>query len=157
MTCMWCCEAKVMSATEPERKEEIEKIFQCAFGSLESDEPHFLSSYLSLVLSKAAFHLRFAFGAKPSGTELPPVSYENVQKAREILVGCHKMLASFGVKKDMLIDARRLEYDSVEAELCRLEGKEEEARSRFSVLAQATGSNLAAIAEHRLGVMSSQP
>ena len=145
-TNMYCREAKMMSATEPDRRDDIEKIYQVALSTLEKDDPYFLASYPSVTLSKAAFHLHLAFGSKPATKEkLPLLTTGDVLKAKETLSG-------FVEEEHILIDMRRLEYDLLQAELCRVEGKAGEARSRFTRLKKAAGKvgNIADIAEHRL-------
>ena len=88
---MFCREAKVLSATlsaEPDRWTDIEKVYERALCTLEKDDPYFLASFPSVILSKAAFHLHFAFGSKaPESTDPPAVSTEDIQKARETLKG----------------------------------------------------------------------
>ena len=150
-TNMYCREAKLLSATQPHRREDTEKVYEDALRTLEKDDPYFLASYPSVTLSKAAFHLHIAFGSKlTSKDKLPTVSDTEIQKARQTLSG-------FSEEEHILIDMRRLEYELIQAELCRLDGKDEEARSKFSRLKQArkTG-NIASIAKHRLWCMSSQ-
>lgn len=84
-TNMYCREAKMLSVTETHRRADM---YQDALGTLEMDDPYFLASYPSMTLSKAAFHLHFAFGSKLTlKDDLPTVSAEDIQKARETLSG----------------------------------------------------------------------
>ncbi len=150
-TNMYCREAKMLSATEPHRRDDIEKVYGDALSSLEKDDPYFLASYPSVTLSKAAFHLHFAFGSKPTDKDkLPSVPSADINKAKETLSG-------FNEEEHILIDMRQLEYDLIQAELCRLEGKEENAKKMFTLVAKKreTG-NIVAIAKHRLKWMSHQ-
>lgn len=147
-TNMFCREAKMLSATEPHRRDDIEKVYQAALDTLEKDDPYFLASYPSVTLSKAAFHLHLAFGSKPTSEDrLPMVSSDDVLKAKETL-------SSFSVEEHILLDMRKLEFDVIQAELCRVEGRMEEARRRFTQLkctVETNGvGNIAAIVEHRL-------
>lgn len=150
-TNMYCREAKLLSATQPHRRDDIEMVFEDALRTLEKDDPYFLASYPSVTLSKAAFHLHIAFGSKLSSKDrLHRVSDTEIQKAKETLSG-------FSEGEHILIDMRRLEYELIQAELCRLDGKDEEAISKFSRLKRArkTG-NIASIAKHRLWWMTSK-
>jgi hypothetical protein len=147
-TNMYCREAKMLSATEPHRRIDIEKMYQSALYALEKDDPYFLASYPSVTLSKAAFHLHLAFGSKLTPRDkLPLVTSDDIQKARETL-------SSFNEEEHILIDMRRFEYDLLQAELCWVEEKMEEARSRFTILKRAAEDsqvgNIASIAGHRL-------
>ena len=150
-TNMFCREAKVLSATEPHRRDEIEKVYEQALRSLEKDDPYFLASFPSVTLSKTAFHLHCAFGAKPDDSSLPPaVSAEDIKKARETL-------KDFKEDEHILIDMRRNEYDFLQAELCRLEGNQKEAERRFIKITSARDSkvkNIVSLASHRLNYMS---
>ena len=153
-TNMYCREAKMMSATEPHRRDDNERVYEDALRTLEKDDPYFLASYPSVTLSKAAFHLHFAFGSKLTHNDrLPTVDSADIEKATETL-------SNFSEEEHILIDMRRFEYDLVQAELCRLEGREEEARGRFTRLIHDAGEkktgNIASIAEHRLKWMSSE-
>jgi len=145
-TNMYCREAKMLSATEPHKRDDIDNIYQDALCTLEKNDPYFLASYPSVTLSKAAFHLHLAFGSKPAAKEeLPELAASDIQKAKETLSG-------FIEEEHILIDMRRHEYDLIQAELCRVEGKGKEARGRFTRLKRTAGKvgNIAAIAEHRL-------
>lgn len=148
---MFCREAKVLSATEPHRRDEIEKVYEQALRSLEKDDPYFLASFPLVTLSKTAFHLHCAFGAKPDDSSRPPVvSAEDIKKAREALKG-------FKEDEHILIDMRRNKYDFLQAELCRLEGNQEEAERRFIKITSARDSkvkNIVSLASHRLNYMS---
>ena len=150
-TNMFCREAKVLSATEPDRRDDIEKVYEDALRSLEKDDPYFLASFPSVTLSKTAFHLHCAFGAKPQeDSPPPPVSAEDIKKARETL-------KDFKEDEHILIDMRRNEYEFLQAELCRLEGDQEEAERRFIALTSAEDSkvkNIVALALHRLKYMT---
>ena len=146
-TNMYCREAKMLSATQPQRRDDIEKIYEVALCSLEPDDPYFLASFPSVTLSKAAFHLHFAFGSKLSVMDkLPEVSTDDIRKARQTLDG-------FSEEDHILIDMRRCEYDLIQAELCRLEGRQEAAkrfRNLIGVAEQTKTGNIASIARHRL-------
>lgn len=150
-TNMYCREAKVLSATEPHRRDDIEKVYEKALTTLQKDDPYFLASYPSVTLSKAAFHLHVAFGSKTCVTGHPSaVSTEDITKARETLKG-------FREDEHILIDMRRNEYDFLQAELCRLEGKSEEAKRRFTGITKTGASivkNVFFLATHRLSFMN---
>lgn len=151
-TNMFCREAKILSATEPHRRQDIEDVYEQALSTLEEDDPYFLASFPSVTLSKAAFHLRVAFGAKPQPADtLPHVSIEDINKAKETL-------KTFSVEKHVLIAMRRSEYDFLQAELCRLEGRVEEAQTKFTEITRTIHSgkikNILALAKHRMKWMS---
>ena len=85
-TNMFCREAKVLSATELHRRNEIEKVYELALSTLEKDDPYFLASFPSVTLSKAAFHLHVAFGSKQNEkvlNYLHVVRSDDITKARE--------------------------------------------------------------------------
>ena len=150
---MFCREAKMLSATEPHRRDDIEKVYQDALCTLEKDDPYFLASYPSVTLSKAAFHLHLAFGSKPTSKDsLPLVSADDILKAKETLSG-------FSVEEHILLDMRRFEFDLIQAELCRVEGRREEAQSKFTQLkhtVEMSGvGNIASIVQHRLDSLTS--
>ena len=150
-TNMYCRKAKVLSATEPHRRDDIEKVYEKALTTLQKDDPYFLASYPSVTLSKAAFHLHVAFGSKPCDTSDPPaVSTNDIAKARETL-------KDFKEDEHILIDMRRNEYDFLQAELCRLEGKSEEAKRGFNEITRTGASivkNVFSLATHRLSFMN---
>ena len=150
-TNMFCREAKILSATEPHRRDDIEKVYELALRSLEKDDPYFLASFPSVTLSKAAFHLHVAFGSPPRDNAPPPnVSTDDITKARETLKG-------FKEDEHILIDMRRNEYNFLQAELCRLEGNQKEAEKRFVEITSTMDSkvkNILSLASHRLEFMS---
>lgn len=150
-TNMFCREAKILSATKPHRRDDIEKVYELALRSLEKDDPYFLASFPSVTLSKTAFHLHCAFGAKPDYNSLPPaVNAEDIKKAREAL-------KDFKEDEHILIDMRRNEYDFLQAELCRLEGNQMEAERGFIKIVSAKDSkvkNIISLASHRLKYVS---
>ena len=148
-TNMFCREAKILSATEPHRRTEIERIYELALCTLEKDDAYFLASFPSVTLSKAAFHLQVAFGSKSSHSPSPDP--RDVQLARQTL-------QSIDEKEHILIEMRRFEYDFLQAELCRLEGNTGQARRQFQQLTQLPGSekvkNIVFLAKQRLEHMT---
>lgn len=155
-TNMFCREAKVLSATyanvtEPQKRKDIEKVYEQALCTLEKDDPYFLASFPSVTLSKAAFHLHFAFGSKAlEDSEPPAVSNEDIRKARETL-------KDFIEEEHILIDMRRNEYDFLQAELCRLEGNVQEAHIRLTKITsmpKKTVKNVSSLAKHRLNYVT---
>ena len=139
-------EAKVMSATHPHRKAEIESMYLAALHNF--DEAHTCcrpTTHLSL----AAFYLNISFGSKPKPeleSAVPVPSKEDIRKAK----GQLEALDRLGL---MLPSLRHCERNLLVAELLRLEGKLQEAYTMFSetaVESQETGlKNLVAIAENR--------
>lgn len=137
-------EAKVMSATQPHRRSEIESLYLAALQNF--DEAHTCckpTAHLSL----AAFYLNISFGCKPKPESATPVpSKEDIRKAK----GQLEALDRLGL---MLPSLRQCERNLLMAELLRLEGKLQEAYTMFSetaVESRETGlENLVAIAEHQ--------
>ena len=146
-TNMFCREAKVLSATEPHRRDEIEKVYEMALCTLEKDDPYFLASFPSVTLSKAAFHLHVAFGSKQIDAGNPPsVNSDDINKTRETL-------KDFKEDEHILIDMKRNEYDFLQAELCRLEGNFKDAKRMFTEITndeKKVVKNVFSLASHRL-------
>ena len=145
---MFCREAKVMSAMEPHRRGEIESAYDRALCALEKDDPYFLASFPSVTLSKAAFYLQVSFGSKASGGHcLPDIHPTCIAKAQQTL-------DTIDEKEHILLEMRRFEYNFLRGELCRLQGKEAEARDMFTALTRTPGStkvkNILSLAEQRL-------
>ena len=150
-TNMFCREAKILSATEPHRRADIEKTYDLALSTLEKDDSYFLASFPSVTLSKTAFHLRVAFGSQANrDSNLPQVCASDIAKAEETL---HTIEEEEHIK----IEMRQFEYDFLRAELCRLQGDERSAREKFAKLTHTSGSekvkNIVSLAEHRLQQM----
>ena len=148
---MFCREAKIMSAVEPHRREDIEGMYNHALCALEKDDPYFLASFPSVTLSKAAFYLGVSFGSKANdGCTLPDVCPSDIAKAEETL----KTIIE---KEHILLEMRQCEYSFLCAELCRRKGDKEKARELFSALLSKSGSskvkNILSLAEQRLQVL----
>ena len=146
---MLCREAKILSAQETEHRGRIEETYDNALRALEQDDPYFLASFPSITLSKTAFYLRVSFGSK-AGSSLPQVDPTDIRKAEETLETIRE-------SEHILLEMRRFEYNFLLAELCRLRGREEEARERFQELTSTPGSskveNILSLAEQRLQSM----
>lgn len=154
---MFCREAKIMCATMPERRKEIEEMFCKALENVNEDDPFALASIPSIVLSKAAFHLKISFGSKPSNSDiekilLPKIFPEDERKARDTL----KHLPS----TDILLTMRKCEHKLLYGELMRLSGKTEAAVHIFKAVVleseAAKLDNIVANAQHRLQVIKSE-
>ncbi len=142
-TNLFCREAKVLSATQPNCRERIEEVYDKALSTLSRADPYFLASYPSITLSKAAFHLHFSFGSKPEKSELFFSSATDIQKAKDTL-------RDFVESEHIFIEMRRMEYDLILAELLRLEGKKEDACKKYLELAHSSSGNISSIAKHRI-------
>ena len=137
-------EAKVMSATQPHRRVEIESMYLAALHNF--DDAHTCckpTAHLSL----AAFYLNISFGSKPKPESAIPVpSEDNIRKAK----GQLEALDGLGL---LLPSMRQCERNLLLAELLRLEGKLQEAYFAYSetvVESHKAGlENLVAIAEHQ--------
>ena len=144
-------EAKVMSATQPHRRVEIESMYLAALHNF--DEAHSCckpTAHLSL----AAFYLNTSFGCKPKPEAAVPVpSKEDVRKAK----GQLEALDGLGL---MLPSLRLCERNLLLAELLRLDDKLQEAHTLFTetaVESHKTGlDNLVAIAEHRCKIIKQE-
>ena len=148
-TNLFCREAKVLSATEPHRREHIENVYQKALTTLLSDDPYFLASYPSVILSKTAFHLHLAFGSRPGKKDsLPLVSPTDIKNAKATL-------QLISPDDHIFIEMRRLEYSLIQAELLRLEGEIDKAKETYEKLTSSSSGNIASIANHRLKYVSS--
>ena len=151
---MFCREAKIMCATMPEQRKETEEMFCKALESVSEDDSFALASIPSIILSKAAFHLKISFGSKPSNRDikkvlLPRVSSEDISKAKNIL----NHLPSSNV----LLAMRKCEHKLLHGELMRLNDETDSAIQTFEeVVCESKAAkldNLVANAEHRLEVM----
>lgn len=154
---MFCREAKIMCATTPERRKEIEEMFCKALENVSDDDSFALASTPSIILSKAAFHLRISFGSKPSTSDiekslLRQVSSEDIQKARDTL----KSLPS----SQVLLTMRKCELKLLDGELKRLEGEPDAAIQIFQeVICESESAklgNIVANAQHRLNVIEKE-
>lgn len=113
-------EAKVLSATQPDRRQAVEKLFLDALDNF--DDQH-VSCRPTAHLSLAAFYLHISFGSKPSlHPVVPPVRQDDIKKAMSQLDAIHGIF---------LPSIRQCEVKLLSAELIRLEGKLDEARSIF--------------------------
>ena len=137
-------EAKVMSATQPQRKVEIEAMYLAALHNF--DEDH-VCCKPTAHLSLAAFYLNISFGSKPnpkSAVCIPP--QDDIRKAK----GQLEALDRLGL---FLPSLRQCERNLLIAEILRLEDKFEAAHTLFSKTVEdshKTGlMNIVAIAEHR--------
>ena len=154
---MFCREAKIMCATTPEKRKEIEEMFCKALENISEDDSFALASTPSIVISKAAFHLGISFGSKPSNSDvekslLPMVSLEDERKARDTL----KRLPISNV----LLTMRKCEYKLLDGELKRCEGDTHAAIQIFKeVVCESEAAkldNIVANAQHRLDVMDKE-
>ena len=154
---MFCREAKVMCATMPEKRKEIEEMFSKALGNVSEDDCFALASIPSIILSKAAFHLKISFGSKPNTSDvekvlLPKPSADDINKARDVL----KRLP----KSNVLLTMRKCEYKLLDGELMRLDDKTDAAIQIFEeVICEsetAKLNNIVASAKHRLQVIKAE-
>ena len=146
---MYCREAKILTALEPENRGQIEEMFERALSALQQSDPYFLASFPSITLSKAAFYLSVSFGSKPNDT-LPQVDPADIRKAEDTL-------NTINEEEHILLEMRRCEYNFLRAELCRLQGKGE-AREKFEELLSTPGSskvkNILSLGEQRLQTLT---
>ena len=146
--------AKILSATEPQDKYVVEKMYNSALENISDDDPFAFSCQPSAYLSKAAFHLGISFGSKPLLTVEPPdTPQQNIDKAREALT-------ALSLQKIQLFSMRQFELELVAAELLRLEGKNNDALEVFKSVKQRSREsnldNLVAVAEHRIMYLESE-
>lgn len=144
-------EAKVMSATQPHRRVEIESMYLAALHNY--DEVH-ICCKPTAHLSLAAFYLYVSFGSIPKPESAVPVpSKEDIRKAKGQLEALNKL----GLP---LPSMRNCERNLLMAELLRLEGKLQEAYTAYSETAvesrEAGLENLVTIAEHRCKVIKKE-
>ena len=141
-------EAKIMSATQPARKVEIESMYLAALHNF--DEAH-VCCRPTVHLSLAAFYLNISFGTKPN-PELAILipSQDEIKKAKNQL----EALDRLGL---FLPSMRQCERNLLMAEILRLEENLTEAHTLFSKTRDEslkTGlMNLVAIAEHRCKII----
>lgn len=149
---MHCREAKVLSANEPENKEKIIKAYSDALNALSKEDPYYLASFPSITLSMAAFYLRVSFGSKAVGC-LQHLDPSDIQMAEE-------KLKTINEAEHIHLEMRRFEYSFLRAELCRLQGREREARQMFRELTSTPGSskvkNILTLAEQRVKALNEQ-
>ena len=154
---MFCRQAKIMCATMPERRKEIEDMFCKTLENVKDDDSFALASKPSIILSMAAFHLRISFGSKPSEGDiekslLPKVCSEDVGKARGVL----NRLPS----EQVLLTMRKCEYKLLNGELLRLEGETHKAIETFEeVICESKAAkldNIVANAQHRRDVIEKE-
>ena len=144
---MHCRRAKLLSATEPDKRNEIEDAYTQALAGFSDDDSFALASKPSLILSKAAFHLHISFGSKPKQDLLDSshIQHHDIQKAKTTL----KELPD-----EMLhLDMRKCEKNLLSAELLRLDGEEPALESFKKVVEESKKchlENLVAIAENRI-------
>ena len=154
---MFCREAKIMCATMPEKRKEIEEMFCMALGNVSEDDSFALASIPSIILSKAAFHLKISFGSKPSSSDiekvlLPTVSPDDKNKARDVL----KRLP----KSNVLLTMRKCEHKLLHGELLRLDDETVAATQIFEEVIRESETaklhNIVASAKHRLQVIKAE-
>ena len=145
---MHCRRAKLLSATEPDKRNEIEDAYTQALAGFSDDDSFALASKPSLILSKASFHLHISFGSKPKQDQLDSshIQHHDIQKAKTTLNELpDKMLH---------LDMRKCEKNLLSAELLRLDGEEEPALESFKKVVEESKKckleNLVAIAENRI-------
>ena len=148
---MYCREAKILTALEPDNRAKVEEMFELALSALEQTDSFFLASFPSITLSKAGFFLRVSFGSK--ATDNPPeVDPADVRKAEDTL-------RTIDESQHILLEMRKFEYNFLRAELCRLQGRDGEAREMFQVLISTPGSskvkNILSLAKQRMKIMES--
>jgi tetratricopeptide (TPR) repeat protein len=144
---MLCRRAKILSATSPEKREEIEATYIEALQNVSDSDSFVLASKPSLILSKAAFHLHISFGVKinPDSILEPEIHTNDMEKAQ---------IALSALSEDMiLLDMRKCEHKLIQAELLRLSEKYSEAIDLFSAVIEDSSSknliNLTSIATQR--------
>lgn len=144
-------EAKVMSATQPHRRIEIESMYLAALHNF--DEAH-VCCKPTVHLSLAAFYLNISFGSKPkpeSAVSTP--SKVDLRKAKNQLEALDKLNL-------FLPSMRQCERSLLIAELLRLEDKVQEAHTLFLKTAEDSYKagllNLVAIAEHRCKMIKNE-
>ena len=142
---MLCRRAKLLAATKPQNRDEIEGLYSSALQNVTSDDPFALASQPSLVLSKAAFHLRMPFGARPTERTPSDISAADIAKARNTLQSLPT--------DTVILVTRKCEYKLLSAELLRLDDEEDAALSTFDEVIRdsecAKLDNLVAIACQR--------
>ena len=145
---MLCRRAKILSATSPEKRQEIEDIYNEALQNVSDTDSFALASKPSLILSKAAFHLHISFGfkANPLSNVEPEVDDCDIKKAKDTL---------FALPEEMvLLDMRKCERQLLLAELLRLSGDIHKAIASFKTVIKESESkklhNLAAISKQRI-------
>ena len=146
---MLCRRAKILSATTPHNREEIEDAYVDALTSVHDDDSFVLASKPSLLLSKAAFHLHISFGTKlePLSDDEPQVDEQDIQKARITLQTLPEEM--------LLLDMRKCEFHLLKAELERKSaGDAASARDSFLHLIENKQfqhfPNLISIAQQRI-------
>ena len=138
-------EAQVMSATEPERRDEIEDLYLFALQNM--DEPNYISSKPAIHLSLAAFYLSFSFGCSPGKLEsVSTPSVDSIAKARLQIEALDKL--------GLYLPSMRLcEKQIIVAELKRLDGNITDALKLFEEAKTNSDAvklvNLVSIVEHR--------
>ena len=141
---MLCRKAKLLSATEPDKRDLIEDLYIRALAAISEDDPFIMASRPSIILSTAAFYLHMSFGSKPNGP-LPHISEADIAKAKAILDRLPN--------NEVILEMRKCEFKVLSAELQRIKGAQQNALELFNeVLRDAHAAklcNLAAIAEHR--------
>ena len=137
-------EAQAMSATAPERCDEIEDLFLFALQNM--DEPNYISSKPAVHLSLAASYLNISFGSSPKVESIPMPTKDNIKKARLQLEALDKL----GL---FLPSMRQCEKQIILAELKRLDGKLPDALKLFEEAKNDSDAvklvNLVSTAEHR--------
>lgn len=145
---MLCRRAKILSATSPEKRQEIEDIYNEALQNVSDTDSFALASKPSLILSKTAFHLHISFGLKidPLSNVEPEVDDSDIRKAKDTL---------FALPEEMvLLDMRKCERQLLLAELLRLSGDIHKAIASFKIVIKESESkklhNLAAISKQQI-------
>ena len=151
---MLCRRAKILSATSPEKRQEIEDIYNEALQNVSDTDSFALASKPSLILSKAAFHLHISFGLKadPLSNVEPEVDDCDIRKAKDTL---------FALPEEMvLLDMRKCERQLLLAELLRLSGDIHKAIASFKIVIKESESkklhNLAAISKQRINLLQQE-
>ena len=112
---MLCREAKLLAVSAPEKRTEIEGLFDAALDNISGDEPYAKTCKESVLLSKAALCLNISFGTARNNFICKQVTPDDFSKARKILSSFEKER----VKGNM----RECEFKLLTAELLRLEAE----------------------------------
>ena len=138
-------EAKVLSATQPHRRPDIESLYIGALQNFEEDT--YICCRPTVHLSLAAFYLHISFDSAPElGSAPPSLNREEIQKAKAQLEALAKL--------NLFLPCMRVcEQKLLCAELLRLEGKLDEALVGFKETMKASEENrrhcLVAICKHQ--------
>ena len=114
---MLCREAKLLAVSAPEKRKEIEGLFDAALDNISGNEPYAKTCKESVLLSKAALCLNISFGTTQTNFICKNVTRDDVSKARKILSSFEKE----NIKG--LNNMRECEFKLLTAELLRLEAE----------------------------------